>query len=297
MEMRQLKYFLQISKDKSFSKAANKLFITQQALSQSIKKLECELGISLFERSKNGVELTEISKLIVVDIDDFVKRYDMLYDIIRTKANIEKGSITVGVPPGIVYYFIPNILMPFRHAYPDIQINVVEVPDIICEQKVLEGIFDIGCSVGPDVSEDLVFIPSIKRSSFLLVHKDNPLSEKEFINFEDLKDEPIVTFEEHFKRYHSFIRRCNMAGFQPHILYQSTMLDVLAGLVGENRAVSCFMSDFAHQYAKDPIRLVPFAGLDEYEWVAGFIIKRNLTSNRAVNIFLDFLKNHTMDIQ
>ena len=296
MEIRQLKYFLQVCKDKSFTKAARHLYITQQALSQSVKKLECELGISLFDRSKNGIELTNVSELILDDIDSFINHYDMLYDKIRSKSKIPQGNINIGVPPGIISYFATQFLMPFHYIYPDINLNIVEVPDLICENNIIDGTFDIACTIYPVTNNDLIFIPIIRKKSILMVHKDNPLSKKKTIRFKDLSNEKIVTFEEHFKRYHTTVEKCLNAGFTPNIIYKTTMIDVIESFVSKNLAVACLVEDFAKVHEKDTIKLIPIDPSEEFDWIAGLIFKDNEHIQNTVKIFVNYMKKHVPDI-
>ena len=291
MEIRQLQYFIEVCEDKSFSKCSARLDITQQALSQSIKHLEKELGARLFIRTSQGLKLTAVGQNIIEDVRSFIADYNILFLHMQTAAHLQRGSINLGIPSGIIAYFIPTYLHDFQRYYPDIQINIVEVDDLDCEKQVLGGILDIGCTIAPVSSSKLTFIPFVRKNSLLMVHKDNPLAKRKELRFKDLKGEKFVLVDKIFKRYHTALAKCRAAGFEPEVIYTSSQIEVLAGLIQKNLGITILMENLAMQYSQPPIVTVPIAESENYKWEAGFIFRNDIVQKPLITTLIDFVKS------
>lgn len=288
MEIRQLVYFLQICKDKTFSEAANHLYITQQALSHSIKNLEEELGVSLLKRGKHGIELTEIGTYIQENGKPLVDEFERICQFITDKSNFQTGVISIAVAPGVSFFLIPQVMLDFREKYKDIQFDIHECNDAECERLVEEEIVPIACSIAPIRSSKLQFIPFIQYNSVLLVNKLNPLASKSTILFSELKNEKFSYINKDFNRYWKFVEKCNENHFEPNIIYTSSLLDPIVSMVEKNFAVAPLSSELAKKYVSDNICAIPFDPKDEFTWEAGFVVKNNYNLNNIIKLFIDY---------
>ena len=121
MRLRSIEYFLAIVREGSFSAAAEKLYISQSALSQQIKKLERELGGTLFDRSKHTAELTDVGALFVEDGGQILQIYQHTLRRIREIQDPAAGMVRFGISPFYSRYYLPSILPPLHRQYPDIK--------------------------------------------------------------------------------------------------------------------------------------------------------------------------------
>ena len=126
MRLRSIEYFLAIVREGSFSAAAEKLYISQSALSQQIKKLERELGGTLFDRSKHTAELTDVGALFVEDGGQILQIYQHTLRRNREIQDPAAGMVRFGISPFYSRYYLPSILPPLHRQYPDIKYEVVE---------------------------------------------------------------------------------------------------------------------------------------------------------------------------
>lgn len=138
-----LDYVYEVYKTKSFTKAAEKLFISQPSLSAAIKKLETSLGAPIFERRGNGVHLTEIGKEYVnaaekiLDVrKDFIKRLQDIH-------NLETGKISVGGTNYLNSYLLPKIVKRFSELYPKIDVTLVEANSITLSNMIENDELDL----------------------------------------------------------------------------------------------------------------------------------------------------------
>lgn len=120
-------YIYCVYKEKSFSKAAEKLFISQPSLSLTIKKAEQILGTPVFDRSKSPIQLTEFGKKYIQAIEQIFDLEEQLSSYLNELAQLKHGRLSVGAGNFCLAYILPKIIERYRTAYPDIQFNIQEV--------------------------------------------------------------------------------------------------------------------------------------------------------------------------
>lgn len=295
MEIRQLKYFYQICEDMSFSKASNKLFITQQALSQSIKNMENELGVPLFIRNNHGIRLTETAAFIKPDIQKFLSDYDGLLQKIQDSAHSTKGALKLALPPGVLICLMPILLIFFKKDFPDIDLEIVERRDFICEKLLLNEAVDLACSVHPVSNENFKYTPLIKRKVFAYINKDNPLAQKASVKFSDCARETFLLVDQNYKWHHSIIQRCRDCGFEPNIYHCSSQVDVLANLVTYNVGITFFEARLAPHFENKNTVLVPIDESENFYFEAGFITNKKHPTKYIANLLIDYVIKHYSD--
>ena len=126
MELRQLRYFLQVADFKSFSRAAIAVRIAQPALSRHIRKLEEELGVALFYRDGRGAILTEQGKRYYERVTDILRQLDQATAELQSDDEMPTGEVVLGVPTELGPRFILQIVQSFRSRYPSARIRVAE---------------------------------------------------------------------------------------------------------------------------------------------------------------------------
>ena len=137
MEIQQIKYFLALSQELHFWNTAERIFITQSALSRQIKALEDELGIQLFERSKRSVKLTEAGAFLR---DQWLPLLDEINRVHLQARKIHEGafgSVRIGYPGSIAYSFMPELITSISRTLPELKVELVEPTDISFEQLLL----------------------------------------------------------------------------------------------------------------------------------------------------------------
>ena len=134
MTLTQLSYIVAVDKYRHFATAAEKSFVTQPTLSMQIHKLEDELGITIFDRSKSPVIPTEIGEKIIEQAQTILKESKQLSDIANFKENELKGTFKVGIIPTVAPYLVPLFLRSFLKKYP--QVNLVF--EELLTQEVIE---------------------------------------------------------------------------------------------------------------------------------------------------------------
>lgn len=221
MELRHLKYFVIVTEELSFSRAATRLYISQPALSRQIKNLEDELGVVLFLRRSDGLQLTEAGKFLLEQAQDILYRTDIVVQTIQTNyANIHQ-PVVIGYIPTILESFLGEVLHRFGVAYPKIPIRCQEMSPSEQVKKLRENKIDIAFMGNPpdELAEDFL-IECIKQVPIAaLLPENHILVNQKSINLREIMQENFIGMsEETFPGRNDRIRdTCHKANFIPNI--------------------------------------------------------------------------------
>lgn len=143
MELRHLRYFIAVAEEKSFNKAAERLFISQPPLSRQIKQLEDEVGAVLIDREHRPLKLTEAGEFFYEHALQILTKSDNLRSMTQRKGSLNR-SFSIGFVPSILYGILPKIIARFREVYPNIHIKLLELNSWEQTQALTSGKIDVG---------------------------------------------------------------------------------------------------------------------------------------------------------
>lgn len=175
MEIREMVYVVKVAEEKSFSLAAQKLFITQPSLSQSIFRIEQQLGVRLFDRNRKPIRLTFAGEKFVETAQNILALEQQLERQMADIANLKTERIVFGVSPFRSKYFLPIILPVFHKKYPDIEIVIREEQSSNLESSILSGEIDFSIQMLPITSKEMTYTPIREEQPVLVVAKHHPL--------------------------------------------------------------------------------------------------------------------------
>ncbi|MBB6732923.1 LysR family transcriptional regulator [Cohnella zeiphila] len=242
MEIRLLQYVIQIAAERNFSRAAEKLHIAQPSLSQQLSKLEKELGVLLFKRSTNSVELTHAGSVFVEKAQRIVDMTEQLRREMEDIADLRRGRVVVGSLPMTGAHVLPLVLTAFRAAHPNIEIALVEETTTKLEQLTASGGTDVSLLSLPLIEPSLDFEPIIEEEIFLAVPPDHRLAEAagegRSVPVEELRDEPFVLLKkgQGFRAIAHDI--CRQGGFQPTVAFESSNIETVQSLVAAGLGIA-----------------------------------------------------------
>jgi DNA-binding transcriptional LysR family regulator len=248
MDIRHLKYFSEVAKHLSFSKAASTLHISQPSLSKTIKSIEEELGVPLFYRSSKQLELTDAGKAVLVNAKHVLDAFRNLTSELTDIMELKKGEIRIGIPPIMGAAFFSTLISHFMEVFPLVEITLTEVGSKIIKERVEEGSLDIGliCSL-PVQSDSFEMIELLKDPLMAVVNKDNPLASLKEIQFSDLKDEAFILYRNDFSLHDRIIEECSRHNFYPNVVCESSQKDFMIEMVVANLGVTLLPSKICKQ--------------------------------------------------
>lgn len=192
MTIKQLQHFQGICIYKSITKAAEKLYISQPALTTSLKNLEKDLNINLLKRSKSKIILTKEGEFFLNKTNEFLKHYDNLLEETKDFLN-EYKYIKIGIPLQIGVLMLPVIFSEFQNQFQDIKIEIFETGGISTVQRVLDEEIHIAITGIPEnFSSELLIEPLFKDKVCLCVKKNHKYANLKSIKLEDAINEKHV---------------------------------------------------------------------------------------------------------
>ena len=230
MELRVLKYFLEIAKDENLTRAAERLFITQPTLTRQLHQLEEELGKKLYTRTNYKIKLTDEGKLLRERAQEFLELEE------KTKADIQgageniSGVIYIGAGETSGIKFIGKILKKLIAQYPKIKYRMISADSEGVTEKLDRGLLDFAVFVGKNKIEkyNYITLPDSDRWG-VIMRKDDPFAEKNFITPEDLLKMPLLTSyqaitENEFEDWLGYPQeKLNLIGFH-NLVYNASVM-------------------------------------------------------------------------
>jgi len=233
VELRQLRYFIALAEEGHFGRAAERVFVVQQALSGSIRKLEDELGVRLFERTTRRVQLTPAGQEFLAGARQMLALLDQTTERARRTARGEVGRLAVGFVSGLAFGGLPEVVRTFRARFPDVAVELLELTAAEQEQALREGRIDIGFVLLPVRDPMLAREPLWRQELIVALPSGHPLATRDRVRIEDLRDEPFVFFPRHVRAtyYDQVMAMATQAGFQPRIVQEAIEVPTLLSLV------------------------------------------------------------------
>ncbi|MFC4714384.1 LysR family transcriptional regulator [Planococcus dechangensis] len=273
MDIRQLSYFIEVAKHKSFTKAAQALHVTQPTLSKMVKNLEEEMDVSLFDRSSRKVRLTDAGEVVFVQAQKIVNSLDDLSSSLYDVMSLNKGKIKIGLPPVISTLFFPTIIAAFQSRYPDVTVILVEDGAKKVEEKVFDGEVDLGFVMLPVDPERFDVLPFVDQEIKLLVHEEHPLADQSLRNLIDFRDDPFLLLSKEFTLNSRTLEFCRSEGFEPKVAYESSQWDFIVGMVEKNLGVTLMPQLICDRVQDGPFRTISLT--QTFPWRLGIIMAKN----------------------
>ena len=221
MDVRRLKYFIVTAEERSITRAAERLHITQPPLTRYIQGLEDELGVQLFTRTGWGVELTQAGQALLSHAYDITAHVDLVSEQIRRVAVGQAGRIDIGVYGSAMLSAIPRILGAFSETHPDVRIVLHNAPKerqiaALHQGRILIA-FDRYLPDFPDLCQERV----CREPLWVALHVRNPLAARSVIHAEDLRNEPLIGEQDQsvFVAGQALFRNYN---FEPMVVQRTT---------------------------------------------------------------------------
>ncbi|HHS12225.1 MAG TPA: LysR family transcriptional regulator [bacterium] len=227
MEIQQLKGFYYSTKLGSLTRAAEKLSVTQSAVSQQIKSLESELGIQLFNRFGPKKELTPDGKLFFELISPIIQELDSLKSTFEDMKGNEKGLLTIAATTFMIMNLLPPVIKQYTEKYPNVQLEIMERRWNEIVRLAHVGEIDFGLTPVTKISSNLNFLLLEPIDRVLITSIGHPLSRKTHVTLEDIVKYPMITYERGLVTRGEFDRVMREHGLQSNIIMEATNAETI----------------------------------------------------------------------
>lgn len=238
MNLRELEYLIQLAKHRHFGKAAEACFVSQPTLSMQIKKLEEELGVTLFERNNKTVHLTATGEEILIHAQVVFQQCQIIQNTAQQAQNPMAGEFSLGMIPTITPYLLPKVLSKLRKAFPMLDCQITETVTKELVGMLKNGDLDAAVLALP-VDESWCESKALYYEPFLLAsHKDHPLAAKTTLQQKDVKHQQILLLDEGHCLRDQALDICSYQSEKDRTDVRSTSIETLRQLVAANLGVT-----------------------------------------------------------
>jgi len=196
MNLKDLKYLVEVADTRHFGKAAEKCFVSQPTLSGQIKKMEEELGVILFERTKRSVEPTDIGVILIAQAKLILEQAETFQQLAQSHQDPLAGPLRIGVIPTLSPYLLPLILKPLTNQYPKLKLVLSEELTDTLLGRLSKHEIDAALLATPVKDSDLECVPLFDEPFWFIHPHNHPLSQKKEINQADLDGADLLLLTE-----------------------------------------------------------------------------------------------------
>ena len=238
MDVKQLRYFQEVSRTGSFTSAAKKLYISAPGLVKSIDRLEEELGVSLFVRTRTGVSLTQAGHVLARYAQHYIRQHEYMLSEIRKAATEQAARVEVCMTWGLLSFFPRDFLSKFVLCNPDVSLTTHNYALSELHDALLEYRETIGLYFGEldDSSLDILF--HREAPLYALLSERHPLCEKESLSLDELREHKIIVINNDPGVTQALLSRLETAGCAPQIILDGAEWAQAMELVGSAGYIS-----------------------------------------------------------
>jgi DNA-binding transcriptional LysR family regulator len=230
VELRALRYFVEVVRQQSFTVAAEQMFVTQPTISKMVKSLEDEIGSPLLLRDGRQMVLTDAGRIVYQRGQDVLAAHAQLQAELNDLGTLGSGELTIGIPPMGGSLFTPAIAA-FRQRYPKIELKLFEQGSRAIEAALISGELEMGGVLLPVDPEMIEVLPVTRQMLWLVARRGSRWDDVQQVPLADLASEPFVFYGESLALNDVVLNACREAGFSPTIVGRSGHWDFMAALV------------------------------------------------------------------
>lgn len=289
MEIRQLRYFLDIAQTEHLTQSAQSLFVTQSTVSHGLRQLEQELNVSLFDRLGRRLKLSQAGTEFRVYAIRALKEIEAGRMALADLSGLQSGKLTVGAFPTFLNTAVPATVASFTLSHPGVTIEVRDLRAGQIEVMLLRGELDLGIGFHPTEHEEIETEPLFDEQMLLVVGHSHPLAEQRKVAMKGLAGMPLALLPRTFATRRLIDSSLRQAGVVPTVRVEMDSVESLLGV--------CRYSDLASILPERAIRQMPAdlhaIALTEPQLVrhAGILWRRGASRSAAAQAFAALLRS------
>ncbi|MDR3194215.1 MAG: hydrogen peroxide-inducible genes activator [Tannerella sp.] len=294
MNIQQLEYIVAVDNFRHFAKAAESCCITQPTLSMMIQKLEEELNVKIFDRSKHPVEPTVIGRQVIDQARVSLKYFNQIKEVVDSEQRMAKGTFKLGIIPTIASYLVPVVLHKQYSDYCDVELVLKENTTGNLIIQLLNGTLDGGVLAGPLNHPGLVEHPIYYEKFYAYVSPYDKAYEAKEIDLDKLDIEDVWLLENEHCLRGQIERLCQMKkksfGSDAKIKYESGSIDTLINVIDYNPGITIIPEMHAMGLSEEKQEnLRPFKNMTAVREVS-LVVSKDYVRKTLLNVILDIIR-------
>ena len=293
MDVRALRYFTEVVRQQSFTRAAQKLYVTQPTISKMLRQLEEELGCTLLLRDGRKLHLTDSGQAVYQRGLAILQEFHQLEAELGDINQLKTGELRLGIPP-MVGMQIAGSISAFRRRYPGVELKISEFGGLTVQQAVLAGSLDIALTALPvDADLPLNTLPLMHHPLCVLVPRQAAWLNRSHITLTELGAHPLLIFNEEFSLNRQLMKAFQRLGVAPHIAVRSGQWDFLAAMVQAEMGLAILPEPICQRLDKQSLLWLPLES--ELKWSLGLIWREGSYLSRSAQAWIACCREHWPD--
>ncbi|PLX90334.1 MAG: LysR family transcriptional regulator [Desulfuromonas sp.] len=285
MDSRQLKVFVEVVRQGSFTRAAEKLHIAQPAVSISIRKLEEELELVLLNRQEKRVSLTAEGETLLHHAERILDNFAAAEIEMAELRDLSHGEVRIGIPPMMSAYYFPRIIREFRDVYPNLKLSVSGEGTASIQRMISRGEIDMGVITGRNLLDGLESQHFLREEIVACVPLDHPLVAREAISLSEFLQQPLILFREGYYMRELMNELMADEALQPQVVFETNMFSLVRSLIKQKLGIATFLRMVVS--GDEELAAVSFDPPLHLDLLIAWKKERNLS--RANRAFIEFL--------
>jgi LysR family transcriptional regulator, cyn operon transcriptional activator len=249
MLLRHIRYLLAVAQHRNFTRAANALHVSQPTLSQQIRQLEELLGAQLFDRSGRTVQLTDAGEAYVRYAQRALQDLEAGKRAIHDVQDLSRGSLRLAITPTFAAYLIGPLLEKYNRRYPDITLNIGEMPQGRMENLLNEDALDVGIAFNDVQSPDIEAQELLVEALAMMVGKAHPHARsRASFTLKEIRNEALVLLNNEFATRNNIDRYFRQHGITPRIMIEVNSISAVIELVSRSKLATILPADIAREH-------------------------------------------------
>ncbi len=295
--LKQLRCIATLSDTLHFRRAAERLHVTQPALSAQLAQLEAALGATLVERSRRKVMMTPLGRAVAERAKRILRDVEDLRELTRAQAEPLTGTLRLGVLPTLGSYLLPHILPALRARYPELRLYLREEPATRLMAELEHGELDLLLVTWPRREESVVAQPLFFEPFWAALPLGHPLAGRPQLAPRDLAGEPLILLEQGHCLRDQVLGLAQRAGALEEPDFRATSLDSLRQMTATGLGATLLPALYvqAEGFEDDQIAVRPFAEPPPGRHI-GLVWRRTSTRTAEFGLFADLVREHLPDV-
>ncbi len=292
MELRHLRYFAALAEELSFTRAAEKVHITQSTLSHQIKQLEHELGRPLFSRVGKRIVITEAGEMLLAGVTRALREIDDGVRALRGGVGPSFGTLRVGSTYTFNIKFVPTCVAAFLKQHPTVSVTVLESSANEVEEQLDQETIDLGIAYRPALRPGLVFEPLYIDEMMLAVGRNHVFAGRKRIRLAELHRHPLVLQTKESDTRQILDGYFRSVGAEPVVAAEMNAAAPMISLIQEADIGAIVSKHVASEY--DSVRFIPLEGPTPLR-TAGLLWKSRRSKSLACQSFISVIRKAVVD--
>ncbi|WP_036301589.1 LysR substrate-binding domain-containing protein [Methylotenera sp. L2L1] len=258
MTLSELRFVVAVAKERNFRRAAEKCYVSQPALSLAIKKLEEDLGVQIFERSRSDINPTPIGEKIIEQAIKAIEEVNYIRELAKQGNNQLSGSFRLGLIYSVGPYLLPEIIPILRQSAPDMPLDIEENLTTQLETQLKNGVIDAAVVALPFDVAGINTLPLYDEKYVVMVPVGHHWANRTSVSADELADENVLLLNSGHCYSHQVLQACPDLSRKGQVL-QGNSLETIRNMVASNLGITVLPSSAAtDRYLNPLVRVIPF---------------------------------------